>query len=1247
MPKSSLALTEQARHQSQELTLSHAARMRVTETGGIAAAVRAGGLKVARAASGVVLRAGAAAVADSTGGMGRIQAVVCCVLCLSLWLAGGGDAQATATAGAAGAPTASLMGASPDGTVLLQFQQAINNFAGVRKRAGFAGWVAASNPCSGWSGVTCNAAGRVTDLDMSGWGLQGRLAPDLTSLAALRTLNLTDNLFSGGLPSDWGVPSAFANLAELKISLNPQLGGVLPPEWGLNGSFPKLQVLQVSESGIGGGLPEEWGYQGSFPSLTLLDLGANQIRGDLPASWATNGSFPKLQTLNILVNNLTGTLPPEWGADADGFPALKILDVSNNMLTGALPDAWGSLGFQGLQRLLVQNNNLTGGLPLSWGMPPRFADLNLLAAFGNKLSGAFPASWGEPGAFPSLKFLGLQPGNPDVCGAIPPRINATTVYVGRNSTGILLGGCQTPFQPIKPPAVAPVVPPAPVPAVIAPAPPSQPPLSSQPPASPPELPLVGPLQPALAVPSSVSSPARQPAVLAPSPIFLPALSSTDLPLSPVHPPLPAPSPAGLQPHAVAPFSLTLQATAPPSHPSTAPGPLVLQPDTPAVLAPTPDSPSLPPTPSLPPLEPPALAPTAASIGLVAPISPDVGPIVSPGLSSSLLPGSLNATAPPASPPPTPAMLPVVPSPAVQAPAAAAPAPLLASVPQPVFYQAAYNMSGAGLLDPSSAPKMVSALRKAMPNADNITLVSVADNSNSPLTARRLLQTSNTAAPAIVIQLNSSSRELSRQLGDLGLLNVTASRPTVLPANADGSLILQPTSPPAPSPRAAAPSPAPIPVAPASSGGGGGSNTAIIVGVVVGVLVGVVVLAGLLCYCCGWWPLRRRSADKAGKEDAELGGCCAALACCACWRHRRSGRDKEVASPAKPIVAGTPSTSPAKKALFVGDSAKKSPEKAVQTAADADEEPALTEAELRQLAALKGKAVATPERLPRPERVFAAAPPRRGPHNDDSAAEGRLRQLLRDPSGSSTPSGSTTGSEPGSASPEATLTSGLISPRSDRSRRSGRAPVAGQYAAAATCLDGRRGGNTNNSRSPGPAGRGRGRSRAHMLRRAIEFELARERQLLAEQARSDGQAVSPQRSASQGSRARPYPASPTPSSPVGSPIGSPVRSPSMQSTHSRQGGASAALARLGSSGSDLPRGGSSGQLRQALLRDMREQSSSSSSLTSLASGSGGVREGPSGSGSGGSGLGRARQEAALAARALHLMEQIEAGNMPRR
>ena len=200
-----------------------------------------------------------------------------------------------------------------------------------------ANWKTA-RPLSEWYGVTTDAAGRVTRLELSrNWINCYSFPVDLGSLANLQVLNLSQNNIRGSIPVELG---NLANLQVLNLS-GTVVTGPIPVELGdlanlqvLNlggaylvtgafpvGSFANLQVLNLAETGVSGSI--------------LVELGnlANLQRLELSYAWGLSGRLPPgllsapLRELDIMVTQACA--PNEW------WGWLKTIEF-----TGRLCDDW-------------------------------------------------------------------------------------------------------------------------------------------------------------------------------------------------------------------------------------------------------------------------------------------------------------------------------------------------------------------------------------------------------------------------------------------------------------------------------------------------------------------------------------------------------------------------------------------------------------------------------------------------------------------------------------------------------------------------------------------------------------------------------------------------------------------------------------------------------------------------------------------------------------------------------------------
>ncbi len=164
-----------------------------------------------------------------------------------------------------------------------------------------------------WHGVTTDADGRVTGLDLHRNGLAGPLPPALGSLTRLESLDLGWNALTGPIP-------------------------------GTLGSLANLELLILSRNDFTGPIP---GGLGGLADLELISLGSNALTGPIPDGLS---SLAKLTELYLYDNHLTGPVPA-WVGDLAG---LETLVLAFNPLSGALPRR-----LIGLSRLLELDIRVT------------------------------------------------------------------------------------------------------------------------------------------------------------------------------------------------------------------------------------------------------------------------------------------------------------------------------------------------------------------------------------------------------------------------------------------------------------------------------------------------------------------------------------------------------------------------------------------------------------------------------------------------------------------------------------------------------------------------------------------------------------------------------------------------------------------------------------------------------------------------------------------------------------------------
>ena len=177
-------------------------------------------------------------------------------------------------------------------------------------------------PLGQWYGVTADAYGFVTRLELLENNLSGTLPPEIGDLVKLTALNL---------------------------GYNYGIGGNIPAEIG---TLNKLGYLNLYGNELTGGIPEEL-Y--SLSELYHLDLGVNKLSGELSPKIA---GLSKLTSLWLHYNNFSGSLPKELGQ-------MNLIQVGlyNNSFSGSLPDELGTLNNLTIFNLAA--NNFSGIIPIS------------------------------------------------------------------------------------------------------------------------------------------------------------------------------------------------------------------------------------------------------------------------------------------------------------------------------------------------------------------------------------------------------------------------------------------------------------------------------------------------------------------------------------------------------------------------------------------------------------------------------------------------------------------------------------------------------------------------------------------------------------------------------------------------------------------------------------------------------------------------------------------------------------------
>ncbi|CAM0873741.1 unnamed protein product [Alopecurus aequalis] len=239
-----------------------------------------------------------------------------------------------------------------------------------------------SNPPSSWGsggdvcifdGITCEpgGSGRVTVINLRDKGLNGTLPTSLSSLTALKELQLQGNALHGDFPSLAG----FTDLTRLVLDGN---GFTSLPSDFLK-ELPSLQYLSLEDLPL-----KPWAVPEAIlgsSSLETFSASNASITGAFPAVLA---NLPSLKSLRLSYNNLTGGLP----AGLAELIALESLQLNNQMSDGKLSGSIDVVAsMTNLKLLWIQSNKFTGPIPdLS------NSQLEAFNARDNRLTGVVPGS---------------------------------------------------------------------------------------------------------------------------------------------------------------------------------------------------------------------------------------------------------------------------------------------------------------------------------------------------------------------------------------------------------------------------------------------------------------------------------------------------------------------------------------------------------------------------------------------------------------------------------------------------------------------------------------------------------------------------------------------------------------------------------------------------------------------------------------------------------------------------------------
>ncbi|KAJ0987453.1 hypothetical protein J5N97_005809 [Dioscorea zingiberensis] len=203
------------------------------------------------------------------------------------------------------------------------------------------GWTPnGGDPCGqSWKGITCSDSS-VTEIKLSGMGLNGTLGYNIASMTSLVELDLSNNNLGGGSQLPYNLPP---NLQRLNLASN-QYGG--NPPFSIS-QMVSLEYLNLAHNQLNGNLNDMFTQ---LTNLTTMDLSFNSLSGNLPQSLS---SLSSLTDLSLQNNQFSGQI------DVLANLPLENLNVANNNFSGWIPD-----------QLKKINNLQTGGNSWSSGPAP-------------------------------------------------------------------------------------------------------------------------------------------------------------------------------------------------------------------------------------------------------------------------------------------------------------------------------------------------------------------------------------------------------------------------------------------------------------------------------------------------------------------------------------------------------------------------------------------------------------------------------------------------------------------------------------------------------------------------------------------------------------------------------------------------------------------------------------------------------------------------------------------------------------
>lgn len=224
----------------------------------------------------------------------------------------------------------------------------------------------ASAPALSLADISLDYA-QLLSLDLSGYGLSGSIPLSLTSLTALQTMDLSENIALSG-----EIPNLTALSALVSLDLTNCNFTTFASDYDAAATLTKLVVVNNSLSGA---IPVH-------PGLAIVDASNNKLTG----LTLTNNATCSLEELTLDNNNIVVVAA---GPITIKCKTLARLSITDNALrdakqSDAAPASFNNLLAPGLQSLNVARNYLTGAALKSVSA---LANLTSLDLSGNEMNG--------------------------------------------------------------------------------------------------------------------------------------------------------------------------------------------------------------------------------------------------------------------------------------------------------------------------------------------------------------------------------------------------------------------------------------------------------------------------------------------------------------------------------------------------------------------------------------------------------------------------------------------------------------------------------------------------------------------------------------------------------------------------------------------------------------------------------------------------------------------------------------------